>query len=177
MNSEYWINKLNLIEHPEGGYFRETYRANVLIPQEGLPQGFDGPRSCSTAIYFLVKHNRPSRLHRLQSDEIWHFYDGDPLTLCVLHPDDKVNQLEKIRLGRNPEAGEVLQAVVPAGSWFGSLVEQPGEFALVGCTVAPGFDFKDFELGKRSELRELFLNHQLLVDELTASDSIRAVHE
>ncbi len=168
MNAQNWIDRLGLIEHPEGGYFRETYRADITIPQAGLPTDFDGPRSCSTAIYFLVTHGRPSRLHRLRADEVWHFYDGDPLTLCLLHPDGR---LEKVQLGRNPDAGQVLQAVVPAGCWFGSLMEQPGGFALVGCTVAPGFDFKDFELGRRSELRELFPEHRLLVDELAVPDA------
>ena len=168
MNAEYWIEKLNLIEHPEGGFFRETYRSPDILAPEGLPARFSGARSCSTAIYFLVRNGHPSRLHRLKGDEVWHFYDGAPLDLVVLHPDGTRTD---IRLGRDLEAGQVLQAVIPAGCWFGGNVCGDGEYTLAGCTVAPGFDFEDFELGRKSEMLAHFPEHTALIHALAASDS------
>jgi len=167
MNAQYWIEHLELLEHPEGGYFRETYRSADAITESGLPGRFSGSHAVSTAIYFLVLNRFPSRLHRLKSDEIWHFYEGDPITLSLLHPDKR---LETIRLGRNPDNGEVFQATVPAGCWFGGTVEAPGSYALVGCTVAPGFDFTDFELGTRSRLLPEFPEHADTIEMLAVSD-------
>lgn len=168
MNAEYWIEKLNLNAHPEGGFFRETYRSSDIISSEGLPERFSGERSCSTAIYFLVLNGNPSRLHRLKGDEVWHFYDGDPLDLVVLYPDGR---REDIRLGRDLDAGQVLQAVIPAGCWFGGNVHADGEYTLAGCTVAPGFDFEDFEMGRESDLLVRFPQHSSLVHRLAAKDS------
>lgn len=163
-NAQYWIERLNLSAHPEGGYYRETYRAELSIPRDALPPQFSGPRLVSTAIYFLLEGENFSAFHRLRSDELWHFYAGSPITVHVIEPDGACSE---IQLGAAPEAGEVLQAAVKAGRWFASRVRDPKTFALAGCTVAPGFDFADFELGKRAELVRLYPQHRKLIESLT----------
>ena len=165
-SAQYWIDKLNLIAHPEGGYYRETYRSELAIPREALPPQFTGPRLVSTAIYFLLEGDNFSAFHRLQSDELWHFYSGGAITVDVIEPDGGHSE---IQLGSDPDTGEVFQATVKAGSWFASRVRDPKLFALAGCTVAPGFDFADFELGKRAELARLYPQHQKLIESLTRS--------
>lgn len=165
-SAQYWIDKLQLVAHPEGGYYRETYRSELSIAREALPAQFTGARLVSTAIYFLLEGENFSAFHRLRSDELWHFYAGSPITVHVIEPDGARSE---IKLGNDPEAGEVLQAVVKAGRWFASRVRDPQSFALAGCTVAPGFDFADFELGKRSELIRLYPQHRTLIEQLTRS--------
>lgn len=137
------VAQLKLQPHPEGGYYRETYRSAECIEQSALPARFSGTRNISTAIYFLLTQGNFSAFHRIQSDECWHFYTGDPLLVHVIHPN---GSYELITLGNRMDAGELFQAVVPAGSWFASETAPGGVFSLVGCTVAPGFDFADFEL-------------------------------
>ncbi|MGP0019337.1 MAG: cupin domain-containing protein [Candidatus Sulfotelmatobacter sp.] len=159
-----WIEKLQLEAHPEGGYFRRTYKADLTLAKEALPAGFKGPRAASTAIYFLLEGKNFSAFHRLRSDEVWHFYTGEPLVVHVIEPDGKYSS---ILLGRDLEVGEVLQAVVRAGCWFASHVADWKSFAVVGCTVAPGFDFEDFEMGKRAELVAKYPQHRQLVERLT----------
>ena len=127
----------------------------------GLPLRFPGERTFSTAIYFLLIKDLFSAFHRIKSDECWHFYEGDSLHVHVLHLD---GTYELIRLGKNREEGEVYQAIVPAGAWFAS--ETKGEYSFVGCTVAPGFDFQDFELAKSSDLKNQYLQHQELIGRL-----------
>jgi len=158
----YWIDHLRLNRHPEGGWFRETYRAAETLPADALPARFVGPRSFSTAIHFLLEQGDFSALHRLRSDEIWHFYDGDPLTVHVITPE---GERYEILLGPDAEQGERFQAVVPAGCWFGA--EPSGGYSLVGCTLAPGFEFSDFEMGDREGLTILFPEHSSLVARLT----------
>ena len=160
----YWIERLHLVRHPEGGWFRENYRSAETIPETGLPARFQGERAFSTAIQFLLERDDCSALHRLKSDEMWHFYDGSPLAIHLITPD---GEHRTILLGRDPEQGEQLQAVTPAGCWFGAELAGSGELALVGCTVAPGFDFIDFEMGCRSNLARLFPQHEALVRRLT----------
>ncbi|WP_128547413.1 cupin domain-containing protein [Larkinella soli] len=147
--ASYWIEKYRMQPHPEGGFYVETYRSPEIIPQPALPARFSGDRRFGTGIYFLLENHHFSALHRIQSDEMWHFYAGGPLNVYVI---DREGRLETIRLGSNPDRGEVFQAVVPAGCWFGSKPADESAYSLVGCTVAPGFDFADFELGKREEL-------------------------
>ncbi len=144
-----WVRKLELIPHPEGGYFREIYRSEGLIPRAALPDGFGGDRAFSTSIYFLLEHPDVSRLHRIQSDEIWHHYAGNPLRIVSVGPDGALNS---VLLGKSLEKSELPQRVVPAGHWFGAEVAEPGGWTLVGCTVAPGFDFADFELADNKKL-------------------------
>jgi uncharacterized protein len=162
-NARYWIKRLRLEAHPEGGYFRQTYKAELLLPKEALP-GFGGARAASTAIYFLLEGQNFSAFHRLRSDEVWHFYAGEPL---VVHVIDPLGEYSAIRLGRDLEAGQVPQAVVRAGCWFASHVENWSSFAVVGCTVAPGFDFQDFELGRREELVAKYPQHRDVIEGLT----------
>ena len=162
--AQYWIDKLNLIPHPEGGYYGETYRSELSIAREALPAQFTGPRLVSTAIYFLLHGENFSAFHRLRSDELWHFYAGSPITVHVIEPDGSYSG---IQLGADPDAGEVLQGVVKAGRWFASQALDDTSFALAGCTVAPGFDFADFELGMRSDLVKLYPQHRALIERLT----------
>ena len=163
-NSRHWIEKLRLEPHPEGGYFRQTYRSDVMIAREALPPGFAGARAASTAIYFLLDGENFSAFHRLRSDEVWHFYAGSPLVVEVIEP---AGSRSSILLGDDAGAGQVFQAVVPAGCWFASHVANWKGWALVGCTVAPGFDFEDFEMAKREELVRKFPRHRELIERLT----------
>jgi len=150
------IEKLELVRHPEGGWYRETYRSGEMIPANGLPERFDGGRAFCTAIYFLLGKTDISRLHRIKSDEMWHFYAGACLTVHLLTPH---GEHKTIKLGTDLASGETFQAVVPAGCWFGAEVSGYGEYSLVGCTVSPGFDFADFEMGSGDALRKQFPDH------------------
>jgi len=160
MNTKYWIEKLSLQPHPEGGFYRETYRSSLEI----TPKGFPGNRASSTAIYFLLEGGDFSALHRLRSDEMWHFYAGSTLLLRAISHEGSATE---IKLGNNPEAGEHFQAVVKAGDWFGACLQDAHSFALVACTVAPGFDFTDFELGERAGLVKAYPQHRTLIKTLT----------
>lgn len=162
--AKYWIEKLGLEPHPEGGYFRQTYRADLVIAPEALPVGFSGARPVSTAIYFLLHGDNFSAFHRLRSDELWHFYAGGTLEVHVI---EEGGRYSEILLGNDAEAGESFQVPVKAGCWFGSRVRDEKSWALVGCTVAPGFDFADFELGKRDELVRLYPQHGEVLARLT----------
>jgi predicted cupin superfamily sugar epimerase len=159
-----WIAALRLAPHPEGGFYRETYRASETVAAEHLPGRFGGARVHSTAIYFLLPGDQISALHRIKSDEVWHFYAGSPLTLTLIHPD---GGLEEARLGPDVERGERFQALVPAGAWYGAQVGDSRSYALVGGTVAPGFDFADFELGDRAALLARFPQHRATIIRLT----------
>jgi predicted cupin superfamily sugar epimerase len=165
-DAQYWIEKLQLAPHPEGGYFRQTYRSDMMIPRESLP-GFSGSRSASTAIYFLLEGENFSAFHRLRSDEVWHFYFGSPVIVDVIDPQ---RDYCSFRLGSDPDAGEAFQAVVKAGCWFASHVADWKSFAVVGCTVAPGFDFEDFEIAKRAELIARYPAHRAIINRLTREE-------
>ena len=158
------IDGLALEPHPEGGWYRETYRAAESIAATALPARFSGARSISTAIYFLLAKGEISALHRIKSDELWHFYSGTTLTVHLFFPTGEYRQ---IRLGADIAGGETFQATVPAGCWFGAEVTGEGAYSLVGCTVAPGFDFVDFEMGTRAELVTAFPGHKELIRQLT----------
>jgi len=161
MNAQAWIRTLKLRPHPEGGFFRETYRAGETIPAKALPRRFPGPRSLSTAIYFLLRRGQVSHLHRIRSDELWHHYAGGTLIIHCLLPDGRHTVL---KLGKHPDRGEQPQVMVPAGVWFGAIPAPRTSFALVGCTVAPGFDFADFEMGNTDTLKQDFPKHQAVID-------------
>jgi uncharacterized protein len=168
LTAERLVEQLVLSRHPEGGWFRESYRCTESIPKEGLPQGFGGSRSVCTGIYFLLQRGEISALHRIKSDELWHFYAGTGLTIQVI---TRSGEHLELKLGRDLDAGESFQAMVPAGCWFGAEVSGAGEYALVGCTVAPGFDFADFEMGKRGELLRDFPDMEEVIVRLTAPAS------
>lgn len=163
-DGRYWIGKLGLERHPEGGYFRQTYRADIEIAQQALPARFPGARRACTAIYFLLEAGDFSALHRLRSDEVWHFYAGSPLMVHVIEP---AGEYSRIWVGSDADKGEAFQCVVRAGCWFGSEVLDGGSYALVGCTVAPGFDFEDFEMGTRLELIRAYPEHRALIQRFT----------
>ena len=162
-NADFWIEKLGLVEHPEGGYFCETYRSSEQIARDGLPSRFTGTRLVSTAIYYLLRGNQCSALHRLRADELWHHYAGSSLTLFLIDPSGDFSEL---RLGPDVSRGGHFQVVVPAGCWFGATVDDPDSFSLVGCTVAPGFSPEDFELGKRDVLLAQYPQHAAVIERL-----------
>lgn len=153
---------LNLEPHVEGGYYKETYRSALKNDYTG----FSGTRNASTGIYFLLKKAEFSAFHRIKSDEMWHFYDGQPLSIYIITASGK---LQVVKLGLDLGNGQQPQAVVPAGCWFASRVEEPGDFALVGCTVAPGFDFQDFEMANRDDLHAAYPQYKDIINELTRS--------
>ena len=161
----YWIEKYQLSPHPEGGFYAETYRSDGNIAKSALPEHFGGDRSFATGIYFLLESHHFSAFHRIQSDEMWHFYAGGALEIFVIH--DKSRTLEVIRLGNDPEKEETFQAVVSAGSCFASRLAKGTGYALVGCTVAPGFDFQDFEMADRHALQHDYPEFEQLIGELT----------
>jgi len=159
-----WIEKLQLLPHPEGGHYRQTYRSVLILDKASLPSAFSSSRVAATAIYFLLDGEEFSALHRLRSDEMWHFYAGGTLIVSVI---DERGEGWELLLGSDVEAGESFQAVVKAGCWFGARVKDRKSFALVGCTVSPGFDFEDFELAKRAELVRLYPQHRDVIERLT----------
>ena len=165
MNAETLIETLELQAHPEGGYFKELYRSTDKIPHEVLSsQGMNGERNYCTSIYFLLTANNFSAFHRIKQDEIWHFYKGAPLDVHVI---DANGNYSCLKLGLNFENGERPQGVVPAGCWFASSVAVKEGYSLVGCTVAPGFDFEDFELAQREDLQSQYPKHKELIERLT----------
>lgn len=143
-----YVDKLGLQPHPEGGWYKETYRSQGSIPESALAE-FDGERSYSTGIYFLLTKENFSAFHRIKSDEMWHFYDGDGL---IVHEISVEGNYTKHQLGLDLQNGDRPQLVVSANSWFASEVVDGGNWCLVGCTVSPGFDFHDFEMAGRDEL-------------------------
>jgi hypothetical protein len=162
-DAAYWIDKLNLIKHPEGGFFVETYKCNETYKEVHLPKRYNGDRTFATTIYFLITHNDFSALHRIASDETWHFYAGDFLSIYAFKDED----YKEYKLGSNFENGETFQVTIPHGYWFGSRVNKIGSFALVGCTVAPGFDFNDFEMANKAELLRSYPQYNDLIVSLT----------
>lgn len=164
MDAQEIIRILGLQPHPEGGYFAETYRADDSLPRDALSRDYPGPRSVSTAIYYLLTPDIFSEIHSLRSDEIFHFYTGDPVQMLQLWPDGSG---EVVRLGTDLGAGMRPQVVVPAGVWQGSRLAPGGSFALLGCTVAPGFDYADYEAGKREDLLYLYPKFEDMIRALT----------
>ena len=163
MTVQQLIQQYNLQPHPEGGWYKETYKSDEYISGSTLPERFGGSRVFSTAIYFLLEQGNFSAFHRIKSDECWHFYAGDPLVIYVMQLNGR---LDIIHLGNDIEKGQVFQFVVPANCWFASRPAPGSIFCFVGCTVAPGFDFTDFELAKASSLTALFPQQKAIIEEL-----------
>lgn len=155
------IRYLNLSPHPEGGFFSENYRSEGVIKEEGLSSDYNGERNFSTAIYFLLPQGHISHFHKVVSDEIWHFYAGGRLSIVELQSDG--NYKETI-MGPNVFEGDELQYVVPKNTWFAAFPHDDSEFSLVGCTVSPGFDYKDFLLGKKDELLGIYPSQKDLIE-------------
>ncbi|MCF8379438.1 MAG: cupin domain-containing protein [Bacteroidales bacterium] len=160
----YWIKQLDLQPHPEGGHFKEVYRSGEFVQKKGLPARYSSFRAFSTSIYFLLRGSEYSAFHRLKSDETWHFYEGTTLLIFIILPDGK---MATIGLGRNPDKKEVLQFTIPKGAWFAARTELKNSYSLLGCTVAPGFDFDDFEMGKKENLMRKFPQHKNLIAALS----------
>ena len=160
------IKKFELIPHPEGGYFKETYRSAEAIEAVSLPKAYGGPRNYSTAIYFLLTSDTFSAFHKVRQDEMWHFYAGSPLKLYMIS--DTGVYSEQI-IGNDFQKEEIPQYVVAGGFWFAAKTVVADSYSFVGCTVAPGFDFADFVLPNRNELIERFPEHQDIITKLTRS--------
>ncbi len=163
MTAQQLINFYNLLPHPEGGYYKETYKSDEIINRSALPNRFDGDRVFSTAIFFLLERGEFSAFHRIKSDECWHFYSGGTLLVYIIEAD---GQMEIIRMGNDIENRELFQYVVPANCWFASIPAPESDFSLVGCTVSPGFDFNDFEMAEANKLIEQFPQHAETINAL-----------
>ena len=158
MNGKEIVEKLGLQEHPEGGFYKETYRSNQTIETDKNVY-----RNISTAIYFLLENENKSLFHRIKSDELWFFHQGEALEIVFI----KEGVLNTIILGNNLENGEVVQATIPANTWVASRVKNLKGYSFVSCTVAPGFDFADFELAKREDLINEFPNLKETIEKFT----------
>lgn len=158
------VKQLNLLPHPEGGYYKETYRSKGKIAQSCLSSDFKGDRNMATGIYFLIEKGNFSALHKIKSDETWHFYYGNTLEVIEIN---EQGDLKITQIGPYILEGETFQYTVKANTWFGSRVSKDGVFSFVGCTVYPGFDFNDFELADRAQLIKQFPQHQELIIALT----------
>jgi uncharacterized protein len=159
-----YIKQLQLKKHPEGGYYREVYRSGELILPEHLPKRYKSSRNFSTSIYFLLEGKQFSSFHILKSDELWHFYDGSTVLLYIIN---QKGELIIRKLGKKKDCE--LQLTIEKQNWFAAEVEDKKSFSLFGCTVSPGFDFDDFELGQRDDLIKKFPQHTSIIKRLTKS--------
>ncbi|GJM17155.1 MAG: hypothetical protein DHS20C13_24820 [Thermodesulfobacteriota bacterium] len=165
ITADHLIKKFNMNVLPgEGGYYSETHRADHLLSESSLPESYNSDRSLSTAIYYMLTPDTKSLLHRLPTDEIFHFYLGDPVLMIQLYPD---GSSKKIILGQDINNGQSVQVHVPKDVWQGSYLLDGGKFALMGTTMSPGFDFVDNEIGKRDDLKNLYPSVEDLIIKLT----------
>jgi uncharacterized protein len=151
------IKRLRLRKHPEGGYFKQTYIADTIVKVVG----YDTPRYISTAIYYMLVGNQFSAFHRIKSDELWHHYTGGSLTLYAIDNE----KLSKIKMGK--DWGEAAQVAIKANTWFAASLNDKKSYCLLGCTVSPGFDYLDWELGKRNELIKMYPQHRAIIERYT----------
>jgi predicted cupin superfamily sugar epimerase len=169
MTAQDIIRLLQLEKHPkEGGYFRETYRSPRSIPREHLPAAYLGPRSFSTAIYYLITRDSFSAMHRLPGEEIFHHYLGDAVEMLLLHADGKS---DIVSIGNDLSRGHRPQVIVPANTWQASRLIAGGEFALLGCTMSPGFDYADYQHGSRDELIRQYPSQAQRIAALTSESA------
>lgn len=161
--ADYWIEHLDLVQHPEGGYFKETYRSKERINQHALPERYSSDRSFGTSIYFLLTTESVSHFHQLSSDETWHYHQGGA---CRIHMISADGERTSKKIGSNLEQGEFLQVHIPQNTWFAAEVIE-GDYILVGCTVAPGFEFEDFLLADREELSAAYPASKTLIERFT----------
>lgn len=157
--AQYYIEKLELENHPEGGFYKEVYRDSIVYPPH---RNFSEDRNYSTSIYYLLEQGDRSAFHRIKSDEVWHHYDGG----CIFIHYFVNQQLITKKLGKNLEEDEQPQITVPKNIWFAAEPAPHCSFALMGCTVAPGFDFKDFEMAIMADLEDELHKHQAIIDRL-----------
>ncbi len=161
--AEYWIKALGMTKHPEGGYFKETYRSEEEIPQSVLPDRYEESRVFGTSIYFLLTTESVSNFHRLKSDEIWHFHQGGAAKIHFISPS---GEYYSQTIGVDFEKGEKLQVIIPQNSWFAAEVVEH-DYILVGCTVSPGFEFQDFELAIEKKLNSEYPELWELIERFT----------
>jgi len=159
-----WIRHLQLQQHIEGGWYSEVYRSALRVSNPQLAVAGQDDRSAATHIYFLLQQGEFSAFHRIKADEIWHFYSGSPVIVSEIRA---TGHIIHHLLGNDPSKGESLCCVIEAGSWFGSRVDGDGEYGLVGCTVAPGFEFADLEMADRDELATAYPQHREIIHALT----------
>jgi predicted cupin superfamily sugar epimerase len=159
--AEYWIQHLNLKPHPEGGFFNEVFRSNINIPKDQLPIGYQSSRRVATSIYFLLRSNDISKMHRLRSDELWFYHFGSSAKIIYIDPEGNKH---KCFLGSNHEKAEQFYVHIPAGNIFAAEVNHLNSYCLMSCVVAPGFEFEDFELFPKEDLKQAFPKHSDLFD-------------
>lgn len=152
------LRKLSLQKHPEGGYFKESYRSGTEINVKGRK----GTWRAATAIYYMLVGNQFSAFHRVKSDEIWHHYTGSSLTLHIIKDNSELN---KIKLGKGK--GERFQVVIKANTWFAASLNNKKSYCLVGCTLSPGFEYDDWEIGNRYTLIKTFPRHRKSIERYT----------
>ncbi|MCF8328293.1 MAG: cupin domain-containing protein [Bacteroidales bacterium] len=157
-SAQYWIDKFQLEPHPEAGYFRQIYRSEYQIPDKNLPDRFDNERSVGTVIYYLLEGDTFSAFHRLKSDEMWFFLGGDSLVIHKLEEP----KAQSIKLDRKTPS-----TLIPHDVWFAAETESADSFALVSCVVFPGFDYADFELADKQELKKHFPEATELIERLS----------
>ena len=157
-DAKYWIDRLELMPHPEGGYYKEIYRSEEIIDQKSLPERYHGNRCFLTSIYFLLRRGEVSAFHRIKSDETWYYHDGAELEIVWL---EKAGKINKNIVGLEVDSGASPQLTIPKNHWFAA--RSLGEFTLVSCGVAPGFDFDDFELASYDELIDDYPQHEKLL--------------
>lgn len=159
--SSYWIQHLQLAPHPEGGFYREQYRSNIEISIKNLPIGYTAPRRIATSIYYLLRSEDISRLHRLRSDELWYFHTGSPIKIIYLDAEGKKHTNI---LGNNHEKAEHYSLLIPAGCIFCAEINTENSFTLVSCVVTPGFEFDDFEIFDKEDLIQAYPKHASLIE-------------
>ena len=158
------IETLELLPHPEGGYYKEIYRSQGVISSESLGPKFMGVRNYATSIYFMLTSKTFSAFHKINQDEIWHFYDGSAINLHVI---SETGEHTQHIIGKDIFNGQIPQFVVPANHWFAATVINKNDYSLVGCGVSPGFDFNDFNLPSRQHLTQKFPQHTAIITKLT----------
>jgi predicted cupin superfamily sugar epimerase len=160
-NLEYWIQHLGLLPHPEGGFYKETFRSSISIDKKMLPLGYKDSRRLVTSIYYLLRSGDISHFHRLRSDELWYYHYGSSIRIIII--DQEGHKQTKI-LGPRIEKAEHLQVTIPAGTIFGAEVIDSSSFGLFGCVVAPGFEFDDFEIYSKEDLKQAYPKHADLIE-------------
>ena len=161
--ADYFISKLDLMGHIEGGYFKEIYKNSFYTSDVGYPFNFEGDRTLSTTIYFLLKSGQVSKFHKLKFDEIWFYHYGCPM---IIHMIDDTGEYKNIKLGLDIEKGELPQVLVPANVIFGAEPLESGTFSLVSCLVSPGFDYRDFILYEEKDLCSMHPEHTDIIKKL-----------
>ena len=162
-DANYYVTKLGMEPHPEGGFYKRTFESEERTSDQELSVEFEGKRKLYTSIFFLLGSKDISHLHRLKSDELWYYHAGSPLTIHVI---DENGNYKESKLGINLDEGEIPQVLVPKNSIFGSSVRDEDTFSLVGCMVSPGFEFQDFELFTQEELLAKYPQHRDVIMKL-----------